>query len=120
MDLPKEGERPIAGLAGPTGRQNATPRRRPFAHTMMQFFLVPLCSNTNRLGTEPLLLISRQAPPADISMMLQSMVGFLGSTTIFAALDTKPAGLTRTNLRFSRTTPTCDRANIDRVLQMGR
>src|SRR5262249_11345694 len=104
-----------------TANQNATPKRRPFVHTMTQLFLVPLCSNTKRLGSDPSLLISRQAPPADISRMLQSIGGFLGSTTILPVLDTKPAGLTRTNLRFSRPAPTCDRANIIcEILQAGR
>jgi Domain of unknown function (DUF4396) len=96
-------ERDVRGRCG----QNATPYRRPVCQTRRHFFLTPPCNRTNCRGTTIWPPTSRQAPPADRSTTLQAMTGFFGSTMMVAALDTKPIGRVRTNLRFSPTFAPC-------------
>src|SRR5579871_5386255 len=73
--------------------------RRNFFHLMRQFFFVTPCRRTKRFGSRSGSGRSRQAPPADRSMIVQPMVGPLGPTMMVAVFDTRPDGLTRACLR---------------------
>src|SRR5262249_9136584 len=91
--------------------QNETPNRRSVFQTRTPFFLMPPCRHTNRLVTSASLKLSRQAPPAEMSMTAHSMTGVLGSKMSLAVFETRPVGRTRANLRFSCTLPPCDGAD---------
>jgi len=88
-------------LVGAPRPQNETPMRQPLRQTMLHFFLVPPEWNSNLLGSDAAPPSSRQAPLAEISTIVHSMLGTLGSTTILPSLEENAGILTRTCLRLS-------------------